>query len=311
MKILYVSDGYNYAVHGTKRALREEIENRGFEVVYFDVNELSQNRLLSVAQREGCDHIWIVHTFVTTLGNSLFEFNRAGIYVHGFGMSDPTEWDEKKLQNFNSYSTNSYEVFSRYSGVLPTHYWPTACETKFHRPLRQKKQVDLLFYGTGQHPAHQPPDYRNQMVRKLKVLLPEVSMNVHGINWDADIGAKPELSGDDLIEAICKSRVGIDLSLQGAPVPRRIFEMAACETPVVAGLTTELCQLLSPGREIITYRRIEDLAETIMWLLSNERLRQDIAEEQCRVVRTLHNITNRVDSLLKFLTHYCPNLKLS
>jgi len=300
VKILYVSDDYGKEVCGIKWSLYQELIKRGLDVTWKHIYNDTINKDI-VEGIKACQytHVFMAHSTINYVECGLEEINDLGTVVFGFGFSDPTYWNLDKLQKYNFYATNSYRVYLESFEVHPCIYFPTCCDISFHRKLDSEKDIDVLFYGIGNHHQHVPVNFRQQVIRELKDKLPDIKIAVYGNGWDDDIGASPHMVGDEFINVINRSKIGIDISQSGVALGRRNFEMAACGIPVIARPSDDIVRLF--GDNIMIWETTDELIYKIRDLLNNQDKRLRIADQLYFYVRENHNISNRVDDLLYFL----------
>lgn len=293
MKINYVSDDYGKDVMGTKTSLFHELKRRGFDVVWTSVHAAGHQRI-DAKQLEPADVVCIVHSW-WTMANK----NKLAAMLIGFGLSDPTGFSIDRVEQCDGWVTADLTTY-RHLHQSKSTWMPPACDCRFHRRYKCDKSVDVLFYGTGTHPAM--GSYRNDVVRHLQNALPELSFAIYGTKWDGDIEAMPPVRGGHLIDAINQSRLGVDIATASSPMARRIFEMSACGTPVICRDREDIRRLMNPHRDCLLWNSIDDLTETISEIVTDDALLDYLSQNAYQQVRSQHDISNRCDGFLKWLS---------
>lgn len=307
MKILYLSDHYAKNVQGTKVSIFGEVEKRGFDIEFQDIHSKERNvidgeLLKRQVKEKGYTDIWIAHTWVNYSGCSLAELNDLGATVLGFGFSDPNNFDSGKLDNYNSYATNHYYTYTRLRDEgYPSFYFPTACDSLYHRDLGLEREYDVTVYGAGMHPFHEPKNYRSMILRKLMQDLPQYRFHLFGSGWDEDLDCAPPLGGEDFLRALNTGKLGLDLQQEPSPLAHRMFEFTACGTPAITFDRPEIRMMFDVGVNILTYSDYDNLKAKIVALLSDEEYRSRLKSQMYRFAHGHHNISNRVDGLIPWL----------
>lgn len=301
MKILYLSDDYGAQVAGTKQSLFRELKRRGIAVEWGNIHTAGNGsidgpRLLRQLESGGFTDLWLVHTWWRFDRCSLDDINGLDVYVVSFGLSDPTGWDEDKLNDSHIYVTNDWETYHKVS--KPIIFCPPACDVQFHRRVEVKKDIDVLFYGMGRHPVL--GEYRPEMVRSIRKAMPNIRLEVFGNDWPDDIGAHPHVTGEAFLEMLGRAKLGIDLTKAPSPMGRRLFEMAACGVPMIARAGPQLDELFDFWH-IETWDKQDELCGAICRCLTDDAERDRMAERAYVYVRTQHDISNRVASILEKL----------
>jgi spore maturation protein CgeB len=87
-------------------------------------------------------------------------------------------------------------------------------------------------------------------------------------------------------------------------VNQRVFDVPACKSVVVTDWTTQLEALMEPGREVLAYRRAEEIPDLVERALRDERFRQEVAEKGYQRVRSEHTYRHRVEQLIGVMRQY-------
>lgn len=304
-KILYLSDRHRHEVYGTKLSLYNEVLGRGFKVDFVDnvhgsgMNRINGRWLYDTIKKEKYTDVWIAHCWTRYVNTTLEELNSLGAYVLGFGFSDPVSWRDHKVGTFNAYATNDFEVSMQKCNGLPTLFFPTACDTTFHKRLQLEKTTDILIYGTGKHP-NLVDNYRVKVATHLFEKFSHLNIQLYGQRWGT-LPCNGILFGDAFIQEINKSKVCVDMTKPKAQLAHRIFECGACGVPVITRDNPEIRALLVPDKEVLLYSTLENLCEKITRLINDSVYREQLSDNVHHACTTKHNISNRVDMLLDFL----------
>jgi hypothetical protein len=304
MKILYLSDNYAANVSGTKTSLFEEMQKRNFELVWKDVHSAGINRtdgsnLLRTLQAGKFTDLWVSHTWTELVGCTLQNINEIGVQVLGFGFSDPYEWHPEKLKQYNYYATNHLDTYNTLKKLMPTHYFPTACNVSFHKKLGLPKGLDILVFGQGEHPRFSPPSYRITMMKGLLDTYPN-RIKIFGRGWHG-VPHAAEIEGTEFLSQINRAKISIDLQQPHAPLAHRMFECMACGTLMITRDRPEVRKILELTTEALYYTDLASLKLKIDNLLLNSDSRERLATVMYNKIRSLHDISNRATHLIEFL----------
>jgi spore maturation protein CgeB len=172
-----------------------------------------------------------------------------------------------------------------------------------YRPLEVAKKWDLSYLGTYS-------DDRQPTVEKLlnavARALPDKSFCVAGpqypaeIAWPANVERIDHVAPADHPAFYAASRFTLnvtraDMIAAGWSPSVRLFEAAACATPVISDVWEGLDDLLEPGREILLARSTEDVVAALAGL-SDERARA-IGEAARAKVLAAHTSDHRAAEL--------------
>jgi len=298
MKILYFSDKYTYDVMGTKRSIFEEVQRRGNDIIFYDKDKV--NNILQIVSQTKPDQIWFSHSDLKI--NSTLK-SKIKVPVIGFGFSDPYYFDILRFTSYDAYVTNHYETLEKYSDVMPMHYNPTACDFNFHgRKDIDDKDIDASVIGVGIHPRFNHAEERLvivDMLRRNKMV--NFNINCYGQKWNKHSQNFNPIVGEEFLNVIRRSKIGLDIQDDWSPLAHRMFEYISCGTPVITRERSEVSRVFIPGKEIITYRHYGDLCEKLEYYMTDgyDELRE-IAEAGYKRCVAEHDIKYRVESLLTF-----------
>ena len=297
MNILYYTNiRYAWNVQGTTRSIAEEVEKRGHAVKIIDRNQIGS--ILQHIDSFKPDTVWLASS------NILIEQFKSKIKIPivGFGFSDPYIFTTKRFKSYDIYVTNHEETMKKYSSIIPMIYNPTACDLKFHKNMELQKTIDISCIGTLNHPRFKDPQMRPKTAKKLKN--DGLVIDTYGDGWVKLDGPRNHkaVSGRGFLDVINRSKIGIDLQDPGAPLAHRMLEYGACGTPCITRDRPEIYNLFTKD-EILTYTDYEDLRDKLKYYLSHEKELKKFGQKLEEKCKTQHNITNRIDHLLKELQY--------
>ncbi len=132
---------------------------------------------------------------------------------------------------------------------------PFATNEEFFQPvpLRSDLRCDVLFIGA----AHR------DRVEPMRALRKRFNVHVYGENWDKfGIPGRGFIYGPDLLAALNSAVVTLIFSRTPAGhgiIKVGLFDFMAAGALVAADYISELSEYLEPGREILTFRNVEEL----------------------------------------------------
>lgn len=292
--ILYYSDKYAFDVMGTKRSLYDHLVMSNLPVQRIELKEVGNIQ----------EHIkWhdATHVFLASSDLRLpVPLKDISIPVIGFGFSDPYGFSESRLLSYNLYVTNHYLTFLKLKEKhFPCHYFPTACDPRFHCPSQMIKKYDVSMIGMGNHMRFLDPRMRISYVDSLR--RDHVDVHVFGTLWPNHSKNHPPVSGSEFLRAVNSTRLCIDIQDQSSPLAHRMMEYGACGVPVITRDRPEVSQVFEVGTEILTYIDFDDLQDQILELLKHPDLLEDYGLNIRRACLNKHTMASRVCSLLEFL----------
>ena len=293
MKILYYTNTkYAWNVQGTTKSIAEETCRRGHTIKIVSRNLIGN--ILQEIKSTNPDCVWLASSDIR-----VEQFKKQiPIPVIGFGFSDPYMFSPDRFKSYDIYVTNHEETRKKYSHILPIHYNPTACDLKFHKNLSLEKTIDISCVGTHNHQRFKDPLMRPKMVEMLRK--DGFGVYAYGDGWNNNRFNHKAIEGQEFLNVINKSKIGIDLQDYEAPLAHRMLEYGACGTPCITRERPEIYNLFEKN-EILTYVNYEDLKEKIAHYLKHEEDLKKFGERLESRCRKDHNITNRIDQLFSFL----------
>jgi len=196
---------------------------------------------------------------------------------------------KSRHSNCNIYCSNNYALPNSY-------YYPSVCDARYHKHLGLKKNIDLIFIGTGRHPV-----VKNRIAIVNKLRENSFHIKVFGKRWRI----KHEdnhgfLEGDIKTQYINRAKIYLDLSNENASLGHRIFESSCCGTPVLTFRRKDVEYLFSKD-EMLFYDNYDHLFEILPGLLSNENRLLEIGMNARKKCLAEYDVTQLIPKLLNDL----------
>ena len=174
--------------------------------------------------------------------------------------------------------------------------------TYIHKPSLKKKIRDVIFIG------HYTND-REKMIRKI--LNNKINIEIFGNRWKKtnikkdfpSIKIYDYLIGEKYAETISRSKITLCfLSKKNRDVyTRKIFEITACKSLLMAPKTKELLNLFKNEKEVILWKNENDIPKLIKSILNKPKKLTKISKNGYkRVKRDKHNEIQRTKEILKW-----------
>lgn len=224
------------------------------------------------------------------------EYKTIKVPVIAFGLSDPNIYNEEHYENCDMYCTNSLYLYMKLKDKKLCYWYPTSCDKRHHQNLHLSKIVDVLFIGTGNHKFF---PFRDNIVNELRK--DNIKVKVFGRGWTQHIDTYRFITGKKLIKEINNAKILLDLNDYLGSLGHRIFEGAGCGTPVITIDRPDTRKLFEPDKEILLYNSTMELVFLLKhYLKTPKRLLQIGNNAQIKAYKE-HDITVRVNALLKFI----------
>jgi len=302
MKWLYLTDDYCWHEFGVKRSLYEELSRRvPVELCFYDdfhpearygarMQRMGAGPLFERAQSGGYSHVLFASSGLA-FDLPLMAALRERAVLVGFGFSDPrfVEFSHQHWHLFDCYFSLSSAVAqqARQAGLRAGVMWPSV-HPGFHDQFRvdpAHAEYDLIFMGNlATHPDA-------ALRRRTLDTLREAGHRVCTIGQGGSAG---RLGGEDLIRALARGRVGLNIMDENSTLPHRLFEYAAVGLCVVTTATPDIADAFSVGDEIVPY----EPAALDALLKDQDRCARVGAAGHERCVRD-HTIAARVDDIMR------------
>ena len=177
----------------------------------------------------------------------------------GIALSDPDVFERatsKIARNFHVFLTNAPQCVAAYGalGARPM-LLPIATNEEFFEPVppRDDLRCDALLIGR----AH------GDRVAPIRALREHFNVHVYGEDWEKfGIPGRGFIYGQDVLAALNSARVTLIFSRTPAGhgiIKVGLFDFLAAGALVAADYIPELAEYLEPGREILTFRNVDEL----------------------------------------------------
>lgn len=277
-----------------KRIIREELESRGIDIFYRNVAGIKH--ILELVKTLEPDQVWLVHSSL------VLPCDKASIKqpVVGFGFSDPHYFSPTRLKSYDIYITAHYGTYLKYRDSMPVLFSPDCYDPHSYKGLELEKTLDISCIGRAVHPQFGNTRERIETVGRLRT---ETNLDIHtfGNGWSPNAKNHGYIVGDELVNIINSSRIGLDIQGGRYSISERVLHYSGCGIPIITRENPEVDKMFVTGKEILTYNNYEELKEKLVYYLSiPDKLRQIGKAAQKRCIKE-HTVTHRVDNILDFL----------
>jgi spore maturation protein CgeB len=198
------------------------------------------------------------------------------------------------------------------AGCQEVHYLPTAADPNVHMPLklseeeRQRWGSEVSFVGAGYHNRQQ-----------TFAALANLPFKIWGTEWpecrpfDRLVQEKGRrLAPEEYVKIFNASKVNLNLHSSterdgvepgGDFINPRTFELAACGVFQLVDTRTLLPELLTPGRDLVTFENTEELKTKIDYYLQHDEERERIARQSRETVLQRHTYQHRLKEMLSVI----------
>jgi len=280
MKILMIHDKYNWNSYSIVRSACEILKERE-DVEYLEIGSEKYNEM------GAGDYVWVFSSAFSLLDIEYKALKEKGVKVVAFGLSDPSRFDESRLDTCDVYCTNDVNTAWKYDA----YHFPYAVDLKRFRRVDAAPYIDVLFIGTLQHPFI---PYRKPYLLKLRKEAWKFEGYGHGFDRF--------LEGEELIEKYNQAHLVIDVCTKYSSIASRIFQAAACGVPSLTLKRDDILQCFEDGKEILTYEGgyFEMKLAITEALRDKERLAK-IGENARQRCLKEHGMRKRIDDLINYL----------
>ena len=205
-------------------------------------------------------------------------------------------------------------------GVKNHHYLPLAADPDIHTPLKltqtEKSEFgsNLSFVGAGYYNRHH---FFLQLLNE--------DFKIWGVEWNKNspLGKALQRDGEristeDCVKIFNASKINLNLhsssyhtgvNPHGDFVNPRVFEIASCGAFQLVDPRSEMAELFEIGKEVETFKDIDDLREKMKFFIANPEKMSEIAEAGRQRVLREHTYKHRMDQLLKIVAAGEPKLR--
>jgi glycosyltransferase involved in cell wall biosynthesis len=211
------------------------------------------------------------------------------------------------VEHYNFATTNDINAVEIYrqAGFNHVFHMQYAANPRIYYPREVPKQYAVTFVG-------QAYLGRPQMIYQL--MMKGIDLRVWGTGWE-NITELKAISGhsvptEKMIEIFCASKIVLGLAWCSVPttngelmpqIKGRTFEYPACRAFQLTCADNRLSHYFDVGKEIVTYRDVDELVEKIHYYLNHNEEREKIAEAGYQKVSTRHTWRHRWDAFFHFL----------
>jgi glycosyltransferase involved in cell wall biosynthesis len=184
---------------------------------------------------------------------------KAQCVLIGIALSDPDVFPgttSKIARNFHLFFTNAPQCVAAYSEAgAHAMQLPIATNEEFFQPVpaREEMRCDVLLIGRAHRDRIEP-------IRELRR---HFNVHVYGEGWDEfGIPSRGVIFGQDLLAALNSALITVIFSRTPAGhgiIKVGLFDFLAAGALVAADDIPELAEYFEPGREILTFRGVEEL----------------------------------------------------
>jgi len=191
--------------------------------------------------------------------------------------------------------------------------WHEAADVDLFRPLRRRKEGDLIWIGNWGD-GERTVELRRFLLEPARRLA--LSGTVHGVRYPATALAAVARSGlrfGDWLpnhrapEAFARHRLTIHVprrpyveALPGVPTIRP-FEALACGIPLVSAPWEDAERLFRPGEDFLIAQTGPELERHVRDVLRDDALAQELSQNGLRAIQERHTCAHRVEELLGIL----------
>jgi spore maturation protein CgeB len=298
----------------------------------FEHGESAESYILSLLRQQHFDLFFFYSDGIQTLfTESLFNSVRElQIPIVTFHADDEPEkqfaLNSQHDNRFDIIATCSARAHKRRSANSQVHslYLPWGYNPKAFYPIDgQKKDYDLIFIGKhkvgGKNaPSDEDGQERQQTLVELKYFAEQqgIRFAVFGLDWDQHPILKEvdggQLSHEEMLTIYARSKLvfnpgwSFDTGSHNYQIKLRHFEVAGCRACQITNHNPELAELFRPGEEILFYNDLESLKACILHYLTNDEVRESIAEAGYRRAVAEHSMTHRLDQLFAYCSRIYP-----
>ncbi|MFQ5428548.1 MAG: glycosyltransferase [Thermodesulfobacteriota bacterium] len=213
---------------------------------------------------------------------------------------------EAALFDYYFFLHSSAVTLAKKQGLGKIGHIPHSVDTGVFRPLGLAKKYDWSFVGGWS-------EAREEFIRKAVA----VSSNgaLYGPKWKKKLQAAGKAAkgiakgdsiwGDSLVRLYNESRVVINHTHWGLGGGRertgltmRVLEAAACGSCMLTDGSADLTSLVTPGKDVVLYKDLDDFSAELKRLLTNDGLRERIARTGMEDIRKKFSYDDIVDKIM-------------
>ena len=183
---------------------------------------------------------------------------------------------------------------------MPCFYHRTACDFNFHDLDRTiTKDIQATMIGLAHHPFFPNKGERKEVVDILREN--GVTVHAYGNGWPSHKLNFSHVEGLEFKKLLQRSHLGLDIQNSTAPLAHRMFEYAACGTPVITRRREEVLHCFEEDKEIILYDDRDELIRKVRHYTKHTDTLKNIGYNAFKRCRKEHDIRHRVALLMPFV----------
>lgn len=287
--ILYVGSKYDYGHREWGLSYEHynfyhTLLNMEYSLIYFDYAGLKQkygaekvSRMLREAVYYYHPHILFYCHYHDFISHSVWSeiSNELPTKTVIWQTDDHVEYEETRpvWKLFNLVVTTDKEGYDKrkkegFSNVLLSQW---GCNPFLYRDLNMPRKHDVSFVGRNH-------GKRKEVIESLKKQ--GIRIDVFGPGWKSGSDFSDRISQADLIKIYNQSKISLNLSLASKKnkitIKGRDFEVPACGSLLLTQGSGQIEKYFIPGKEIVTYKDMDDAAEKIKYYLKHNDERERI-----------------------------------
>ncbi len=285
----------------------------------WDVHRLNKRVLITLEEETFFDVIWLdkplslkditIKYLKNKYSSAIFVYNTEDDMMQKHNQSKYFLNSIKYIDIF--FTTKSYNLLKNELpslGAKNIYFFNNTFDYKFHRPIQLSKEdkskfsCDVSFIGT----------YEKDRAKVMLYLAENgIKIRLYGNGWKHFLGKNKNLEimnktiyGDDFIKGIVASRINISfLRKANRDVQtNRTMEIPACEAFMITERTEEHISLFQEGIEAEFFDSKKELLEKIIYYLSHEKERAEIANNaRLRCLNSGYDMKSTLEKMIRIV----------
>ncbi|RYE06682.1 MAG: hypothetical protein EOP51_34330, partial [Sphingobacteriales bacterium] len=238
--------------------------------------------------------------------DSLEKIRAKGITTICWWLNDPFDLGYKHVpvhlyDHLFTNSSGTHAVYKHYRANA-VHYLPVGVDTETHKPMPGlEKKYDIVFAG----------DWHQIREKVITELVKKHNIALIG-PWKRKIAKDSPLhpffirqgyfTPAEMAELFNQSKIVFNLHTWygrwNYGVNPRLFEASGCGAFQISDNKLEIKDLYTPGKEIITYDKIEEISPLFTHYLAQPALREEIGANAVQRTLAEHTYTHRMQQLM-------------
>lgn len=181
------------------------------------------------------------------------------------------------------------------------HYMPVAAEPDSYRPYPIMEKYNWCFIG------HLNSSHRIDLMDRF---IKEFGLG----DGKGYLGWRmPQIQGhnvlDDVARKFSMSKLLMNYSIKG-DLNMRVFEAIATGKCLLTDEIPTLLELFEPNKHLVTFTSIDEAIDKAKWLLANDDVRNDIAQNGLKEILAKHTYNHRTLEILQTALQWAPKGEL-